>query len=80
MSKQLFILIIIYIIAIADQERLTPLSECTKGRISPYTGWEKGGQCGFGPHKNATGSSYLYPISQILIYSIHMHNVEHVMK
>ena len=63
MSKQLFILIIIYIIAITDQERLTPLSECTKGRISPYTGWEKGGQCGFGPHKNATGSSYLYPIS-----------------
>ena len=63
MSKQLFILIIIYIIAMADQERLTPLSECTKGRISSYTGWEKGGQCGFGPHKNATGSSYLYPIS-----------------
>ena len=60
--KQLFIFLI-FNIALTHQERLTPLSECKKGRIAPYTGWEKGGQCGFGPHKNATSSSYLYPVS-----------------
>ena len=62
-QKQLFIFIIVYIITITNEERLTPLSECTKGRITPYKGWETGGKCGFGPHKNATSSSYLYPVS-----------------
>lgn len=62
-QKQLFIFIIVYIITITVQERLTPLSECTKGRITPYKGWETGGKCGFGPHKSATSSSYLYPVS-----------------
>ncbi|ELP92055.1 hypothetical protein EIN_292540 [Entamoeba invadens IP1] len=28
---------------------LTPLSSCTKGRITSYVGWEKGGSCSFGP-------------------------------
>ena len=42
-------------------EKLTPLSVCTKGRISSYTGWEKGGSCGFNSHSNATGVIYLYP-------------------
>ena len=62
-QKQLFIFIIVYIITITNQERLTPLSECTKGRITSYKGWETGGKCGFGPHKSATSSSYLYPVS-----------------
>ena len=42
-------------------EKLTPLSVCTKGRISSYTGWEKGGSCGFNSHSNAIGATYLYP-------------------
>ena len=58
-----FLIFILYNILITNQERLTPLSECTKGRITSYTGWEKGGQCGFESHKNATGSSYLYPVA-----------------
>jgi len=44
-------------------EKLTPLSICTKGRISSYTGWEKGGSCGFDSHSNAIGATYLYPVA-----------------
>lgn len=58
-----FLIFILYNILITNQERLTPLSECTKGRITSYTGWEKGGQCGFESHINATGASYLYPVA-----------------
>jgi len=61
---------IIYVIFIAltkflliKLEKLTPLSVCTKGRISNYSEWESGGSCGFNSHTNAVGLSYLYPIA-----------------
>ena len=44
-------------------DNLTPLSFCTKGRISPYNNWKNGGSCGFGSHLNAVGPSYLYPVA-----------------
>ena len=44
-------------------EKLTPLSVCTKGRISSYSEWEDGGSCGFNSHTNAIGISYLYPLA-----------------
>ena len=50
-------------INITNTKILTPLSECLKGRINKYIGWENGGKCGFGFHKNATGNSYIYPVS-----------------
>ena len=61
--KPLFTYIIIIRIFEILPERLTPLSVCTKGRISSYTGWEKGGSCGFNPHINAIGTTYLYPVA-----------------
>ena len=59
----LFILIIFSKILLTNLKLLTPLSDCTKGRISKYTGWENGGKCGFEKHTNATGPTYLYPVS-----------------
>ena len=59
--KPLFTYIFIIKIFEIIPEKLTPLSECTKGRISTYTGWEKGGSCGFSSHVNAIGATYLYP-------------------
>ena len=59
--KPLFTYIFIIKIFEIIPEKLTPLSECTKGRISSYTGWEKGGSCGFSSHTNAIGTTYLYP-------------------
>ena len=44
-------------------EKLTPLSVCTKGRITSYSEWENGGSCGFNSHTNAVGALYLYPIA-----------------
>ena len=32
-------------------ESLTPLSECTQGRITGYDEYQDGGSCGFGPPK-----------------------------
>ena len=61
--KPLFICIILSLLFIINSQNLTPLSECTKGRIFQYTGWENGGKCGFGSHKNANSSSYIYPVS-----------------
>ena len=61
-------------ISITNQKNLTALSECTKGRIFKYTGWENGGQCGFGSHKNATSASYIYPAvpnSDLFVSSSH---------
>ena len=59
------LLIFIFIARIFEimPEKLTPLSVCTKGRISSYTGWEKGGSCGFDSHSNAIGATYLYPVA-----------------
>ena len=59
------LLTFIFIIRIFEimPEKLTPLSVCTKGRISSYTGWEKGGSCGFNSHSNADGITYLYPVA-----------------
>ncbi len=59
----LFILIIFSKILLTNLKLLTPLSDCTKGRISKFTGWENGGKCGFEKHTNATGPTYLYPVS-----------------
>ena len=59
--KPLFTYIFIARIFETIPEKLTPLSVCTKGRISSYTGWEKGGSCGFNSHTNAIGATYLYP-------------------
>ena len=58
-----FILIIFSKILLTSLKILSPLSECHKGRISKYSEWEKGGQCSFEAHTNATGPTYLYPIS-----------------
>ena len=59
------LLTFIFIIRIFEimPEKLTPLSVCTKGRISSYKGWEKGGSCGFNSHSNAIGTTYLYPVA-----------------
>ena len=59
--KPLFTYIFIIKIFEIIPEKLIPLSECTKGRISSYKGWEKGGSCGFNSHVNAIGTTYLYP-------------------
>ena len=61
--KHLFTYIFIIKIFEIIPEKLTPLSVCTKGRISTYTGWEKGGSCGFSSHINAIGATYLYPVA-----------------
>lgn len=45
------------------EERLTPISSCTKGRITRYTGWENSGSCSLGKHTNAIGPKYMYPSS-----------------
>jgi expansin (peptidoglycan-binding protein) len=57
-KRFLILLILIYGINLKNP---TPLSTCTKGRISSYTEWGTGGSCGFGPHNSAEGSTYLYP-------------------
>ena len=59
--KSLFIFIIFTNFAQINLEKLTPFSECIKGRILSYTGWEKGGSCSLGSHTNATGPYYIYP-------------------
>ena len=59
--KPLFILIILSKIFLISQKGLNPLSECEKGRISKYIGWEEGGHCSFPSHTKAIGSTYLYP-------------------
>ena len=61
--KDFILLIILYEIIITSENILEPLSDCTKGRISKYSGWENDGQCGFGKHINATGATYIYPVS-----------------
>ena len=59
--KPLFIFIFFSKILIINLKTLNPLSECNKGRITHYTGWESGGKCSFEAHRNATGATYLYP-------------------
>ena len=61
--KVFIIFTIFYEILLTNQKALSPLSQCFKGRVSSYTGWEKGGLCGFEPHTNATGPYYIYPIA-----------------
>ena len=58
-----FIIITLTKLFLIKLEKLTPLSVCTKGRITSYSEWENGGSCGFNSHTNAIGSSYLYPIA-----------------
>ena len=50
-------------ILLTNQKNLSPLSECFKGRVGSYSGWENGGSCRFEPHTNATGPYYIYPIA-----------------
>ena len=52
MKKILLILSIILFV-----KSLTPLSECTQGRITGFNGYEKGGACGFGVPKMYGGSA-----------------------
>ena len=61
--KRLLFTIIINLILIINAVELTPLSQCTKGRISPYNNWQNGGSCGFGSHSTATGATYIYPVA-----------------
>ena len=70
----LFIFIVFSNILLTNSKNLTPLSECSKGRIFKSLGWENGGLCGFGSHNNATSSSYIYPVapnSDLFISSSH---------
>ena len=70
----LFIFIILSNILLIKSKNLTPLSECSKGRIFKSLGWENGGLCGFGSHNNETSSSYIYPVapnSDLFISSSH---------
>ena len=72
--KPLFIFIFFSQILIINLKTLTPLSQCIKGRISQYTGWENGGKCSFEAHNNATGATYLYPAapnSELFVSSSH---------
>jgi len=52
MKKIVLILSIILFV-----KSLTPLSECTKGRITGFNGYENGGSCGFGIPKMYGGSA-----------------------
>ena len=61
--KTLIILIIFSEILLENEKTLSPLSQCFKGRVASYTGWESGGSCGFEAHTNATGPYYIYPIA-----------------
>ena len=54
-------IIVINLTLLINLVELTPFSQCTKGRISPYYNWQSGGRCGFGSHTNAVGSTYIYP-------------------
>lgn len=56
-------LLLLCLCSLCLSEKLTPISSCTKGRITRYTGWEQGGSCSFGPHTHAVGEKYMYPIS-----------------
>ena len=61
--KNLFSILITFRILIIQSQDLTPLSECIRGRIGTYTGWENGGKCGFGTHQNVVSSTYMFPVS-----------------
>ena len=56
-------IIVINLTLLFNFVELTPFSQCTKGRISPYYTWQNGGRCGFGSHTNAVGSTYIYPVA-----------------
>ena len=47
----MFLYIFIFLFNLLFIYALTPLSECTQGRITAYTGYENGGSCGFGVPK-----------------------------
>ena len=61
--KLLVIFIIFSEALLTNLKNLSPLSQCFKGRVSNYIGWEKNSSCGFEPHINATGPYYIYPIA-----------------
>ena len=60
---KVFLLTLYLLLFISLEKRLTPISSCTKGRITQYKGWEKGGSCSLGAHTNAVGQQYMYPVS-----------------
>ena len=62
-KKLFFTVIFLSLFLFIKLDNLTPLSSCTKGRISLYNNWQNGGTCGLGSHKNTVGSSYLYPVA-----------------
>ena len=51
---------LLFLFLLIKNTNLTPLSFCTKGRISPYKFEEKEGTCGFYSHKNVQGTQYIY--------------------
>ncbi|ELP88026.1 hypothetical protein EIN_419750 [Entamoeba invadens IP1] len=44
----------------SQKATLTPLSSCTKGRITFYPEWEKGGCCNYGPRTDPVISGYMF--------------------
>ena len=59
--KENFIIFIVpFIFLCINPINLTPLSSCTKGRISQYN-WNKEGICGFGTTQNTIGQLYRFP-------------------
>lgn len=64
MKFLLFIVPLISIfINIKAKSPYNPLSVCTKARMTRYTMYVNGGSCSFGPHPNAEGPTYMYPLS-----------------
>ena len=57
----LYYLISLSIIILTNSEYLTPLGQCTKGRIGIYNGWRNGGRCGYGGHQEAVSSTFMFP-------------------
>ena len=59
---------------------LTPLSFCTKGRISPYKFEEKEGTCGFNSHKTYKDHNIFIKLLLMRLYLEKLLNVVLAMK
>ena len=53
------IILILLIIQIKGS-LLTPLSKCTKARITAYEGWEEGGNCYYGKQSTKITDGYMF--------------------
>ena len=54
--KPLFIFYIFFLLLSIIKTENTPLSSCTKGRITTYNGWQNGGSCGLGVNPTTINS------------------------